>query len=424
MTQPTIDTLGVWLDDQHAGTLSIDRGGAMYFAYSESWLSDPELPPLSLAMPKTDAPFGDRACKAVFGGLLPEEGQRTAIARALGISPDNPFRLLEALGGDVAGALAFLPQGQRPIDTKMQEPPVALSDEELARLLERLPRVPMLAGEGGARLSLAGAQSKLPIVLTPQGSIAIPRPGEPSTHLIKPEPKRFAGLAANEAFCLALARAVGLDAVEAEWRDIAGRPLLLVTRYDRHTFQNGPRKGQTLRLHQEDFAQALAVPSHRKYAAEGGPAFREGFELLRRAASRPAREVLKLADAAVFNLVIGNADAHAKNYSLMRKQSGEVVLAPLYDLVATHMWDELSPRLAMRFGRATDLDEIDDSSFTRFAEEAGLAAPYVKRRAQVLARSIQAAIDRGVGVAGLTNPDTTRELADATFERAARLELK
>ena len=223
---------------------------------------------------------------------------------------------------------------------------------------------------------------------------------------------------------LALARAVGLDGVEAEWREIAGRPLILVTRYDRHAFQNGPQKGQTLRLHQEDFAQALAVPSHRKYAAEGGPAFRDSFELLRRAATRPAREVLKLADAAILNLVIGNADAHAKNYSLLRKQSGQVVLAPLYDLVATHMWDELSPRLAMRFGRASDLDEIDDASFIRFAEEAGLAAPYVRRRAQVLARSIQAAIERGVDVAGLSNADTTSALAEATFERAVRLELK
>lgn len=424
MTQPTIDTLGVWLEDRQAGKLSIDRGGAMHFTYSGSWLSDPESPALSQAMPKTDAPFADRVCKAVFGGLLPEEGQRTAIARALGISPDNPFRLLEALGGDVAGALAFLPEGQKPMGAKMQDPPVALSDEELSQLLERLPRVPMLAGEGGARLSLAGAQSKLPVVLTPQGSIAIPRVGEPSTHLIKPEPERFAGLAANEAFCLALARAVGLDAVEGEWRAIAGRSLLLVTRYDRHTFQNGPRRGQTQRLHQEDFAQALGVPSHRKYAAEGGPTFQDSFELLRRAATRPAREVLKLADAAIFNLVIGNADAHAKNYSLLRKQSGEVVLAPLYDLVATHMWDELSPRLAMRFGRATGLDEIDDSSFARFAEEAGLAAPFVKRRAQVLARSIQAAIERGIDVAGLANTDATRGLAEATFERAARLELK
>lgn len=101
------------------------------------------------------------------------------------------------------------------------------------------------------------------------------------------------------------------------------------------------------------------MPSNRKYAAEGGPTFRDSFALLRRAATRPAREVLKLADAVIFNLIIGNADAHAKNFSLLRTESGEIVLCPLCDLVATHMWEELSPRLAMRFGGAATLEEVD-----------------------------------------------------------------
>ena len=269
MSQPILDTLNVWWGDRLAGVLSIDKGGAMHFAYAADWLVDPAAPPLSQALPRQAESFGDHLCKAVFGGLLPEEGQRTAIARAIGVSPDNPFRLLEALGGDVAGALAFLPAGEKPTLDCSETAPSPLQDDELAALLDRLPRVPMLAGEGGARLSLAGAQSKLPVVLTEDGRIAIPRPDEPSTHLIKPEPERFPGLAANEAFCLALARAMGLDAVEAEWREVAGRPLLLVTRYDRAAI--GAR---TVRLHQEDFAQALGVPSNRKYAAEGGPTFR------------------------------------------------------------------------------------------------------------------------------------------------------
>lgn len=230
MTEPVIATLIVWWNDRIAGALSIDRGGAMHFAYAPSWLADAAAPSLSHAMPKQADPFGDRLCKAVFGGLLPEEGQRTAVARALGVSPDNPFRLLQALGGDVAGAVAFLPSGETPTPVASAPPPEPLDEAALAALLERLPQVPMLAGEGGARLSLAGAQSKLPVVLTDAGGIAIPRPGEPSTHLIKPEPDRFPGLAANEAFCLALARAVGLDAAEAVWRNVGGKPLLLVTR--------------------------------------------------------------------------------------------------------------------------------------------------------------------------------------------------
>ncbi len=419
MSQPILDTLNVWWGDRLAGVLSIDKGGAMHFAYAADWLSDPAAPPLSQALPKQAEPFGDRLCKAVFGGLLPEEGQRTAIARALGISPDNPFRLLEALGGDVAGALAFLPEGEKPPRDDSGTPPEPLQNDELAALLDRLPRVPMLAGEGGARLSLAGAQSKLPVVLTKDGGIAIPRPGEPSTHLIKPEPERFPGLAANEAFCLALARAIGLDAVEAEWREVAGKPLLLIARYDR-----AATGASTIGLHQEDFAQALGVPSNRKYAAEGGPTFRDSFALLRIAATRPAREVLKLADAAIFNLIIGNADAHGKNFSLLRRQNGEIVLSPLYDLVATHVWEELSPRLAMRLGGAGTLEEVSAETFAFFAEEAGLALPYVRRRAQVMARGVQAAIGEGIDVAGLNDPSRLAKPAASIAERARRLELK
>lgn len=418
MTADILERLVVWSDLRIAGELSIDRGGAMHFIYADDWLADPAAGPLSHALPKQAEPFGDALCKAVFGGLLPEEGQRTAIARALGVSPDNPFRLLAALGGDVAGALAFLPEGEKPPLPPEGEPPPTLDDAELAVLIGRLPRVPMLAGQGGARLSLAGAQGKLPVVLA-EGRVAVPRVGEPSTHLIKPEPDRFPGLAANEGFCLALARAVGLDAAMAEWREVADKPYLLVTRYDRLD-----RDGHTIRLHQEDFAQAQGVPPNRKYASEGGPTFRDCFALARQATTRPAREVLKLADAAIFNVIIGNADAHAKNYSLLRQRKGEVVLAPLYDLVATHMWPELSAKLAMRFGRAATLEEINAGSFERFAGDTGLALPFLRRRVAALAARTQEVISGGVTVPGLDDSACLGELPSIVLDRAARLALK
>lgn len=419
MSEPILDSLSVWWGQRIAGTLSIDRGGAMHFAYAPDWLTDPATSDLSRAMPKREAEYDDAICKAVFGGLLPEEGQRTAIARALGVSPDNPFRLLAALGGDVAGALAFLPTDEYPPQA-MAGDPEPLDDTALSELIERLPRVPMLAGEGGARLSLAGAQSKLPVVLV-GGEIAVPLPGQPSTHLIKPEPDRFPGLVANEAFCLALARAVGLDAVDAEWRQVNGRPYLLVTRYDRVAAD-----GEVRRLHQEDFAQALGVPSNRKYAAEGGPVFRDCFALLREAAARPVLEVLKLVDAAIFNIIIGNADAHAKNFSLLRQQDGgsPAILAPLYDLVGTVMWPELSPRFAMTFGGARTLEQLEAKHFDQFAVDAGVAAPFVRRRASQLAEAVADAIGRNLTVPGLDDRDSIAAQADFVRDRAQRFALK
>lgn len=419
MSGPILDSLSVWWGQRIAGMLSIDRGGAMHFAYAPDWLADLDTPALSRAMPKREAEYDDAICKAVFGGLLPEEGQRTAIARALGVSPDNPFRLLAALGGDVAGALAFLPTGEHPPQA-MTGDPEPLDDTALSELIGRLPRVPMLAGEGGARLSLAGAQSKLPVVFV-GGEIAVPLPGQPSTHLIKPEPDRFPGLAANEAFCLALARAVGLGAVDAEWRQVNGRPYLLVTRYDRVAAD-----GEVRRLHQEDFAQALGVPSNRKYAAEGGPVFRDCFALLREAAARPALEVLKLVDAAIFNVIIGNADAHAKNFSLLRQEvgGGPTVLAPLYDLVGTVMWPELSPRFAMTFGGAGTLEQLEAKHFDRFAADAGVAAPFVRRRASQLAEAVADAIGHELNAPGLGDRELIAAQANVIRDRAQRVALK
>lgn len=418
MSGPILDSLAVWWGERVAGTLSIDRSGAMHFDYGSDWLNDPHTSALSQSMPKREAEYDDAICKAVFGGLLPEEGQRTAIARALGVSPDNPFRLLAALGGDVAGALAFLPLDETPprMTTGDPEP---LDDQALAALLERLPRVPMLAGEGGARLSLAGAQSKLPVVLV-EGQIAVPVPGQPSTHLIKPEPDRFPGLAANEAFCLALARNIGLDAVQAQWKQVDGRPYLLVTRYDRTA------GSAVQRLHQEDFAQALGVASNRKYAAEGGPVFRDCFALLREAAARPALEVLKLVDTAIFNVIIGNADAHAKNFSLLRQNGNgnPIVLAPLYDLVATVMWPQLAPRFAMSFGGAGTLEQLEAKHFDRFATDAGVAAPFVRRRAAQLAQAVVNRIEQELNVPGIEDRKLVAAQANVIRDRAQHITLK
>lgn len=134
--------------------------------------------------------------------------------------------------------------------------------------------------------------------------------------------------------------------------------------------------------------------------------------------------MLKLADAAIFNLIIGNADAHAKNYSLLRRENGEVVLAPLYDFVATHMWEELSPKLAMRFGRAATLEEFDRDSVARFAEEAGLGAPYIRRRVSDLAEAVTKEIEKGVAVHGNPPEDAVAPVAEALSARASVAALK
>ena len=408
--------LAVWWDGRVTGCLYLGPDGDTQFAYDAAWLADSTAPALSFSLPKQAEPFNRRACQPFFGGILPEEGQRTAIARALGVSADNEFRLLEYLGGEVAGALTLLPEGETPA-LRSAAAPKLLSDVDLVQLLDHLPMRPMLAGEDGLRLSLAGAQSKLPVLVI-DGQIALPAPGQPTSHILKPPIARFAGTTENEYFCMSLARAVGLEVAPVEMRTVGERSFLLITRYDRAT---GPA-GELTRLHQEDFAQALGVPSHRKYASEGGPNFPDCFALLRRAATRPPRDILRLLDAAIFNLIIGNADAHAKNFSLLHKD-GAITLAPLYDLLSTVLYPELSPKLAMKIGGKAILDDIEARHWERFAADAQLGAPFVRTRVAQLCKEVVAAIDGKLAQSMSKIADFT-EVSALILDRADKLKFK
>jgi serine/threonine-protein kinase HipA len=237
-----------------------------------------------------------------------------------------------------------------------------------------------LAGEG-LRLSLAGAQSKVPVVLV-DAQIALPLPGQATTHILKPPIARFKATTENEAFAMRLAAAIGLDVAPVEPRSVQGRSFLLVERYDRMR----DARGTVQRIHQEDFCQALGVPPETKYASEGGPTFKDCFELLRRVSARPAADVLKLLDAAIFNLIVGNADAHGKNFSILYREQG-LRLAPLYDLLSTVAYPELSPKLAMKIGNRATLAEMDTDGWQSFAKDVGLGFPLLRRRIAELSDS-------------------------------------
>ena len=369
-----IRRLDIWWDGRIVGQVMQNRHGELGFGYAAAWVADESAPALSAFLPKRLAPYSRAKCRPFFGGLLPDESQRVAAAAALGVSPANDFALLDRLGGDVAGALQLLPAGISPPTSAGDAATVPLDNDELLAILDELPSRPLLAGQGELRLSLAGAQSKLPVVLV-SGAIALPRPGQPTTHILKPRIARFDFTTENEAFAMRLAAAAGLDAAPVEARLAGGIPYLLVQRYDRAIVPDAGLQ----RIHQEDFCQALGIPPERKYASEGGPVFKDCFELVRRVSARPGADVGKLLDAAIFNLVIGNADAHGKNFSILYTRNG-ARLAPLYDLLATVAYPQLSKTLAMKIGKRAELAGIDGKAWDGFAKDAGLGLPFVRRR--------------------------------------------
>lgn len=410
-------TLSVWWDGVVVGALQVNQHGQMRFTYASGWLADASRPAISFSLAKQEQPFTQRQCRPFFAGLLPEEAQRDVIAGALGISRGNDFAFLEALGGDVAGALSLWPEGEVPPTPEPTGTPRPLSDDELVDLLDTLPKRPLLAGREGLRLSLAGAQTKLPVVLV-DDRVALPAPGQPTTHILKPAIERFPHTTENEALVMTLAAAVGLPVAPVTSRSVKGRPYLLVARYDRRFDANG----QAHRLHQEDFCQALGIVPERKYAAEGGPTFKTGFDLLRRATTVPAVAVLAFLDAAIFNLIVGNADAHGKNFSLLYKTSG-VSLAPFYDLLSTVAYPDLSPNLAMKIARRATLEEVGQVTWTAFAEEIGLPSSFVRRRVRELSDALSSQVTPLPDSAALTGLDASalRNYAALIASRAERL---
>jgi len=409
-------TLDIWWDGRLVGQLTQDRHGELGFAYAPDWLDDEAAQPLSASLPKRAEPFTRRECRPFFGGLLPEEGQRDAAAQALGVSRANDFALLDRLGGDVAGALQLLPSGEPPTALALDRQPTMLDDAGLIRVLDALPVRPLLAGEEGLRLSLAGAQSKVPVVLV-EGAVALPAPGQPTTHILKPPISRFTATTENEAFVMRLAAAIGLDVASAEARTVQDRSFLLVQRYDRAIDADGIVR----RIHQEDFCQALGVPPETKYASEGGPTFKDCFALLRRVAARPAVDVLKLLDAVIFNVIAGNADAHGKNFSILYDAEGPR-LAPLYDLLATVAYPDLSPKFAMKVGKRATLAELDAKGWAAFAADAGLGLPLIRRRVAEISKGV---LQKAASVATeLSRPGLDRaaieSFSDMICERAER----
>jgi serine/threonine-protein kinase HipA len=402
-------SLDVYLYEHLVGNLIQDDGGQMAFRYAKSWLDMSGATPLSQSLPLRAERFARKECRGFFAGILPEESKREIIARNLGISARNDFAMLEQIGGECAGAVTLVPAGEALPESHYSYR--TLSSEELAAILKELPKRPLLAGEEGMRLSLAGAQDKIAVRIEGD-EISLPLGGAPSTHILKPAVERFEGVVSNEALCMNLAAAVGLPTATVQARTVDGMAYLLVERYDRIHRQINGGANILERLHQEDFCQAQGIVSEMKYQKEGGPSLKQCFALLREVSSTPVIDLARLLDAIIYNYLVGNMDAHGKNFSLLYHGVGkgnmEISFAPLYDMVSTIYYPELSRTMAMKIGGEYSSEKVTLKNFELLAEEARLAKPMVKRRVPELAETILATLP------GL-------ELADPVSEDVATL---
>jgi serine/threonine-protein kinase HipA len=343
--------LDVYLHEKLAGQLVQENTGQLNFRYDNAYIAAKGFP-ISLSMPVIDRLYEEKIVRPFFSGLLPDDIARHRLARYLGVSEKNPFALLEIIGGECAGALALYKKGQMPSLPSTDDIQL-LDDQQLREMLDLLKRRPLIAGEGEMRLSLAGAQDKIAVRMV-DGKIALVHGTTPTTHILKPAIEDIKDSVQNEVFCLRLARLLGITVPNVGIHWLNNTPYFLIERFDRIYETDKDVK----RLHQEDFCQALSVPPELKYEREGGPSALQCLEILKAHSPQVVSDRLSFIKRLIFNYLIGNADAHGKNYSLLYQQGmSRPILAPAYDLLCTAVYP-VSQKMAMKIGSTYDPSRV------------------------------------------------------------------
>jgi serine/threonine-protein kinase HipA len=406
------DTLAVWLYGDHVAIIDRERRRPR-LEYTDTALARYPLgtPLLSLSLPVRKERFPQGTVRPFLDGLLPEGEPRKAIARDVSVSPDDTYGLIRALGRDCAGAIVIQPADEPPPIAPTTTTAEALDSEEIEALVRDLRSAPLGVG-GRVRISLAGVQEKLVLTRMPDGRWGRPVDGTPSTHILKPEIAAFPFTVENEAFCMRVARHLGLQVAPVETTVIAGRKLIVVERYDR---QVGP-DGTVVRIHQEDFCQALGIPPETKYEDDGGPSLLRIARVLSAVAAPDSLE--RLLGAIIMNTIVGNGDAHGKNFSLLHEASGALRMTPLYDVLSTLCYGD--DRLALyidnvhRTNRVTALRIANEA--VRWGISRNRAAEIINDLLTRAPGAIEAARDETVGVPNDLLKTVSRQVAQLASE--------
>ena len=425
----------IWFDDLAVGQVQVAADGSLSLRYAERWLQTAGAFPLSVTMPLRAGPYPSDIISPWLANLLPEEEQLQVLTRSLGLDQADVLAVLSEIGGDTAGALSFGASTDRALWAYMPlttfydtaDPRLALE-----RHFEDLGRRPFLAGEEGVRQSLAGGQKKSALaVLGPDGApvlrlpqegdvLAIPLNGAPSTLIVKPDNPNLPGITENEVWCLRMAQDIGIAAAQATILQSSKRTAIGVLRYDRRV----ARSGQLLRLHQEDFAQANGLPPGRKYERGTLPGL-DLKTLLETGRHVSASDALALLDQVIFNILVANTDAHAKNYSLILPVGAAPRLAPLYDVSTVLSWPHVVKTYAQNIdGKKRNPDMVAGRHWEAIAREIGYRPTDVKNRVQQIVDAMVA--NRAKVTAEVTAlPGATEgyvvQTAEAVEENALRM---
>ena len=399
-----------------AGTLGTDASHAVVFRYADSYLARPDAAALSISLPLREEPFSARETRGFFEGLLPEGFTRRSVAQWMHVNEMDYLPILCGLGKECLGAIRI---------QDSSEPEPGAGYEKLS-----IEQVRALAAEGAskstqlvvqAHLSLTGATGKVGLYLEPEtGLWYLPTGNAPSTHILKQSHIRFASIVANEQLCLTAASKAGIDVPESFIVNVGSardeEVLFATKRYDRALDDSCPRLDNLpvpLRLHQEDFAQAMGIDASMKYEPDGERYLARMFRLIREHSAEPVTDVLKLWDRVVFNILIGNSDCHLKNHSLLYSSSLRAVrLAPAYDMLSTSVYESSTRELSAAVGPASTLDQVNREALSEAASEIGLGPRMALARVDRLCGGFEKWIREAAGELAETGFGQAEDLAE------------
>jgi serine/threonine-protein kinase HipA len=370
--------LNIWVGRQHAATLRAD-GQSFAMDYTSAWAQSPSAFAFSPHLPLGQA-AQDATVKNFFSNLLPEGRPLEALSHAHQVSQYDVFGILRKVGRDCAGALVITEEDTPPPTANVfnEDDYESVTHADLQQRIteSRAQDVPLMFWRGKRRMSLPGVQNKLGVYVDASGGLWLPKDGAPTSHILKVGDDRHPGLVANEYFCMQLAKAIGLTVPDVQYLELP-EPVLLVQRYDR----TWTADGGLLRTHQIDGCQALNLPPEQKYeephyaTAPTGATFAQLFQLSS-LCSVPASAQVQMLQWLLFNTLIGNSDAHAKNLSFLVDANGMRV-APLYDLVCGSVYGYND--MAQSVGGETNFAVIGRNEWAQLANDCGAQSTLTKR---------------------------------------------
>ena len=399
-------TLDIYIGDEQCGRLQEHAPGQLSFEYLHEYRGVP----LSLSMPVSLERYDDRVVRPYLMGLLPDESStRNVIGAQHDVSGNNPFRLLQVIGLDCPGAVQALPHGSRPSAEEGISEQSELQEGDIESILSSLREDAASAWTSsplsGGHWSLAGCQAKTALRQEEEawyrcnGNVA-------STHILKPGVAGYDKQALVEYLSMQTAHLVGLPVANTRYRLFGSEPGIIIERYDRIRNDDG----RVLRIHQEDFCQALSISPDIKYAEQGGPSTPQMIDMLKLTGANAKENTYRFILYLFFNYLIGATDAHGKNHSLVHIAPNDIRIAPLYDVASVAPYESLATRkrkplrAALSIGGENRFGEVGRKNIEKMAhdcqlEEMGLGSELLCDRFSKMAKAIPKALQAAIEVA-------------------------